>query len=71
VKINLEIVYDGKNQLNIIQKSFNELNNNFIENNTSELINDEEFNNIYWMNNNKGDLIDRLDKSQENGIIKE
>ena len=71
VKINLEIVYDGKNQLNIIQKSFNELNNNFIENNTNELLNDEEFNNIYWMNNNKGDLIDRLNKSQENGIVKE
>jgi general stress protein 26 len=71
VKINLEIVYDGKKQLDITQKSYNELNNDFKENNTNELINDEEFNNIYWMNNSKGDLINRLNKSQENGIVKE
>ena len=76
----LEVVYDGKSSLDVTQETESELtqdfNNNNINNMSSELINDEEFNNLYWLDGGRGGednldiLVEKLNKTQENGIIK-
>lgn len=77
VNICLEIVYDGKTNLNIDKLTEEELITQYTNNNVSKLINDEEFNNLYWLDadkynaNDNTELINKLNKTQENGIDKQ
>ena len=71
----LEVVYDGKSSLDVTQETESELTQDFNNNNISELelINDEGFNNLYWLNGGGDDkdiLAKKLNKTQENGIVK-
>jgi len=77
VNICLEIVYDGKTNLNIDKLTEEELITQYTNNNVNKLINDEEFNNLYWLDadkynaNDNTELINKLNKTQENGIDKQ
>ena len=69
----LEVVYDGKSSLDVTQETESELTQDFNNNNISKLINDEEFNNLYWLDGDRYDkdnLAEKLNKTQENGIVK-
>jgi len=73
VNVSLEIVYDGKKSLNIERLTAEQLNSAYTNGKPDDLINDEEFNNLYWLNANgynNTELIDKLQKTQENGITK-
>ena len=77
VNVLAEIVYDGKTSLSIEKLTEEELVSQYTNNNASRLINDEEFNNLYWLNadkyngNDNTELINKLNKTQENGIDKQ
>ena len=78
VNVLVEIVYDGKSDLSIERLTEEELTSQYTNNNVSNgLINDEEFNNLYWLNadryngNDNTELINKLNKTQENGIDKQ
>ena len=74
VNICLEIAYDNKNEIQqVIKKKRYELNNEFNTSNVNEFINDEDFNNLYWINGNTdiNTLKDKIANANENGINKE
>ena len=67
-----KVVYDGKSSLDVTQETESELTQDFNNNNISKLINDEEFNNLYWLDGDRYDkdnLAEKLNKTQENGIV--
>lgn len=77
VNICLEIVYDGKTNLNITKLSKEEIIAQYDRGDVNKLINDEDFNNLYWVNadrynaSDNSELINKLNKTQENGISKQ
>lgn len=77
VNVCLEIVYDGRTNLSVEKLKWDVINTQFTNNNANKLINDEEFNSLYWINadkyngNDNADLINKLNKTQENGINKQ
>ena len=77
VNVLAEIVYDGRTNLSVEKLKWDAINTQFTNNNANKLINDEEFNNLYWLNadkyngNDNADLINTLNKTQENGISKQ
>ena len=77
VNVLAEIVYDGKTNLSIEKLTEEELISQYTNNNVSRLINDEEFNNLYWLDadgyngNDNTELINKLNQTQENGIDKQ
>lgn len=77
VNICAEIVYDGKKTLDVTLLSKDLMISQFTNGSVNKLINDEEFNNLYWINGNKyngndnSELINKLNRTQENGIIKQ
>ena len=77
VNVLAEIVYDGRTNLSVEKLKWDVISTQFTNNNANKLINDEEFNNLYWLNadkyngNDNADLINTLNKTQENGISKQ
>lgn len=69
----VEVVYDGKSDLSIERLTEDEMSLAFTNNDVNKIINDEEFNNLYWVDGNRftrDNIIVKLNNSQENGLVK-